>query len=140
MNFLKDLKSNIASDIALNIQLINTNTTTAGVIIDRKAFNSLTFIIASATLTDGTYTVLIEDGDNSSLTDAAAVSDDFLIGTEAAASFVATEDNVSKRIGYIGHKRYVRLSIVSAGTTSGGTVVAIALLGHPKKAPRPQDA
>jgi hypothetical protein len=42
-----------------------------------------------------------------------------------------------KRIGYRGHKRYVRLSIVSAGVTTGATIGATAILGRPAVRPAP---
>lgn len=127
----KDMHNNILQKPALNPQAIATDTTTAGVIIDTQGFESVEFIIQSATITDGTYTPLIEEGDASDLSDASAVADADLLGTEAAAAFAAADDNEAKRVGYKGQKRYVRLSLVSAGTSTGGTLAAIAVLGHP---------
>lgn len=128
-----DSKNNIKAQVALNIQTIATDTTTAGTSVDLLGYNSATIAIHSGTLTDGTYTPVLSDSDdNSTFT---AVADDFLIGTEADASFVATDDNKIKTIGYVGGKRYIKLSIVSASTTSGGILGAQALLGHPNHAP-----
>lgn len=132
---MRDDKNNLKISNALNPQTISSDTTTAGAIIDTANFDSLTFAVTSGALTDGTYTVLIEDGNVSNLSDAAAVADAYLIGTEAAASFIATEDNTTKKIGYIGIKRYVRLSIVSASTSSGGLLSAVAVQGVPASAP-----
>lgn len=131
----KDLFNNVVIKNALNTQEIATDTTTAGVIIDTAGFESLTFAVQSGTLTDGSYTVLIQEGDNSSLTDATAVADADLLGTEAGASFALADDNKVTKIGYLGTKRYVRLSIVSAGTTTGGTLGAVAILGHARYNP-----
>lgn len=133
----RDIYNNLNDLVAFNTQSITTNTTTAGVIIDTQGCNSLLFVIQSGTLTDGTYTPLIEYGDDSGLSDAAAVPDDQLNGTEAGAAFADTDDNATKSIGYVGDKRYVRLSIVSASTTSvgGGTLSAVALRGTPTIAP-----
>jgi hypothetical protein len=128
-----DQKSVLSVSNALNIQSIATNTTTAGVIIDTKGYESITFVLESGAYTDGTYTPLIQDGDNSGLSDAAAVADDFLIGTEAAAAISAAHNR--KLVGYVGKKRYVRLSVVSASTTSGATIGASVILGNPKHAP-----
>jgi len=125
----KDLKNKVKTLVAFNIQAISSDTTTAGAIIDTLGYESVTFVIQSGTLTDGAYTPLIQDGDNSGLSDVAAVSDDFLVGTEAAAAFVLADDNTTKRIGYVGKKRYVRLNIVSASTSSGGTFGAVCILG-----------
>lgn len=132
---MKDLHNNIKPEVALDITAISTDTTTAGNIIDLQGFGSVEFVILSGTLTDGTYTPLIQEGDDSGLSDAAAVADASLLGTEAAAAFAATDDDTVKRIGYIGNKRYVRLSIVSASTSSGGTLSAISLKGRPADAP-----
>jgi hypothetical protein len=128
---MRDFHNNISPAVALNATAISSNTTTAGAIIDTQAFEALEFIIQSATITDGTYTPLVEYGDQSNLSDAAAVPDAELISTEAAAAFVATDDNKVKRIGYIGAKRYVRLSLVSTGVTSGGTLSAVAVKARP---------
>lgn len=130
-----DLHNNVKTQIARNFVAITSNTTSAGSIIDLKGYGSCEFVIASGTLTDGAYAILIEDGDNSGLSDAAAVDDNYLLGTEAAAGFAATDDNTVKKIGYVGSKRYVRLSIVSTGVTSGGTIGAVAILGHAENAP-----
>lgn len=131
----KELYSSYKVSNALDTQAITTDTTTAGDIIDTAGYSSLLFAIQSGTLTDGTYTVLIEEGDDSGLSDAAAVADADLTNTESSASFAATDDNTVTKIGYVGSKRYVRLSLVSASTSSGGTLGAIAIQGSPITAP-----
>lgn len=128
-----DLKNNISVLNALNIASISTNTATAGVSIDTKGFESALFAIQAGTLTDGTYTPEVSDSnDNITFT---AVADDFLIGTEANAVLIATDDNKVKTIGYAGKKRYIKLTITSTGVTTGGTLGATVSLGHPKSAP-----
>lgn len=134
----KDLYNKILQKVAFNTQAISTDTTTNGEIIDLQGFDSATFIIQSGSLTDGTYTPLIHEGNESDLSDAGAVADADLIGTEAAAAFSATDDNKSKRIGYVGGKRYIRLSLVSASTSTGGTLSAVAVLSDADI--RPTDA
>ncbi len=124
---MKDLHHNLKTEVAFDITAISSDTTTTGNIIDMQGYHSAEFAILSGTLTDGTYTVLIEEGDESDLSDAAAVADAQMLGSEAAASFIASEDDEVKKVGYIGNKRYVRLSIVSASTSSGGTISAIAI-------------
>ncbi len=126
-NNMRDLHNKIKVGVALNISAISTNTTTAGAIIDKRGYRSVEFIIMSGTLTDGTYTPLIEESDNADLSSSNAVADADLLGTEAAAALIATEDNTTKKVGYIGGKRYVRMSVVSTGVTTGGTVLGVAL-------------
>lgn len=136
---MKDLKSNITTASAFDIQAITTDTTTNGNIIDLQGYNGATIILHSGTLTAGAFTPKIEDGDDSGLSDAAEVSDTFLIGTEAEAAFAATDDDATRRIGYVGNKRYLRLSVVSA-SSANGTMSAIVIRHFPFTAPKAQDS
>ena len=74
-------------------------------------------------------------GDTSNLADGTAVTAAEMLGTVAAASLALADDNAVKRLGYKGHKRYVRLTVTASAVTTGGTVSAIALLGAPALAP-----
>jgi len=130
----RELASNLLLTSARNAAAITTNTTTAGNEIDTQGYNSVLFAIQSATITDGTYTPLIQESDTSGsgYTDVADID---LSVTEASIAFVATDDNVVKKIAYTGTKRYVKLSLVSTGVTTGGTIGAMAILGNPSYAP-----
>lgn len=111
----------------MTLQAISTNTTTNGEIIDTALFEGLEFLLIAGTITDGAYAVSLEEGDDSGLSDAAAVSAEETLGD---ADFADTDDDSSKRIGYIGKKRYVRLKVVSTGVTTGvDSFGAVALLG-----------
>lgn len=127
-----DSKTNIKENVAFNIQAISSDTTTNGTEVDTQGYESLTFVVQAGTLTDGTYTPSIEESDTSGSGYTAVVDAD-LVGTEADAAVDAS--NEIKRIGYIGKKRYVRLSIVSTSTTTGGTVGGVAILGNAKHNP-----
>lgn len=127
-----DLHNNCDVITALNSQTIATDTTTNGVIIDTKGSRAIEFILTSGTITDGAYTVTATQGDDSGLSDGVAVDAELLLGSIA---FAATEDNVSKRVGFIGKKRYVRFSVVSTGTTSGGVFSGVAVRANPNHAP-----
>ena len=127
----RELKSTTTQVVALNTTAISSDTTTNGVILDTAGYESILFVIQSGTLADGTYTPLIQEGDDSGLSDAASVADADLTNTEASVAFAATDDNAVKSIAYVGDKRYVRLNIVSASTSSGGTLSAVAVKGNP---------
>ena len=127
----RELKSTTSPVVALNTTAISSDTTTNGVILDTAGYESILFVIQSGTLADGTYTPLIQEGDDSGLSDAASVADADLTNTEASVAFAATDDNAVKSIAYVGDKRYVRLNIVSASTSSGGTLSAVAVKGNP---------
>ena len=129
-----DLHSNVKGVLALAVQNIISDTTTVGAIIDTQGFESLEYLITSGTVTDGVYTFLLEEGDDSGLSDAAAVPAANLLGS--LTGFILTDDDTVKRVGTNGKKRYQRLSIVSTGTTSGGTnFTATAVQGNPKTGP-----
>lgn len=135
----RDLCNNIHPLRAISPVVAGTdNTAYVSQIIDTAGYNSLTFaiMIGANTDADATFTVLIEDGDDSGLSDSAAVADKFLIGTEALASFTYADDNETRKIGYVGGKRYVRMTITPANNGAGNIyMAAVAILGHPNSAP-----
>ena len=100
---------------------ITSDTTTVGAIFDTANYDAgIYFAIASTTYTDGTYTLKIEDGDDSALSDAADVATAQLVyGTLPAVTAVTADGAAYDKEGVIGTKRYVRASIVSTATTSG---------------------
>jgi hypothetical protein len=131
----REMASLIRVTPAFNHASITSNTTTNGTWIDRLGFDSVTFSMQSATITDGTYTPLIQEADAANQSDAATVAAADLTVTPASVAFVAADDNVAKKIGYTGGKRYVRLSWVSTGVSSGGGLGATAILGNPAVGP-----
>lgn len=132
---MRDLLNNVHPVRAISPAAAGTdNTAIVSQIIDRRGYDSLTFLIQPGANTDAdvTFAVLVEDGDAANLSDNAAVDDLQLVGTEALAGFQFDDDNEPRKIGYIGDKRYVRLTITPTGNNSGNIfVAAIALLGSP---------
>lgn len=127
-----DLKNNISVKNALNIAAISTNTTTAGVEIDTQGFEALTFVIETGARTDGTVTPLIQESDTSG-SYSGSVDDNDLVGLEVDAALSVA--NSRSRIGYVGKKRYVKLSLVSTSVTTGLTAGATAILSSAKHNP-----
>jgi hypothetical protein len=77
----------------------------------------------------GDFTVILEHGDDSGLSDAVLVTAEETLGSIVFAT--SGDANTAKRIGYIGKKRYVRLSIVSNVFVGGSfTIGAAVLLGN----------
>ena len=110
---------------------ISSNTTTAGPIIDTKDMDlGLFFAIGCVDYTDGTYTLKIEHGDDSGLSDAADVSSSMLVyGSLPALSAVTADGAYMSKEGVHSTKRYVRASIVSTSVTTGATIVTVAIAG-----------
>lgn len=115
------------------------NTAWVGQIIDRQGYESVTYVILAGALADAdaTFTVLLEEGDQANLSDAAAVADVDLLGTEVLASFRFDDDNETRKLGYVGAKRYTRLTITPANNTGNAFVSAVAILGHGLNTPTP---
>ena len=128
----KDIKSLLQPVVALTQQTINTDATTDGEKLDLQGFNGITFVLFTGTVTLGDVTPLIQDSDDNSIF--ADVADVFLVGTEAGAILEAGDDDAVSSIGYVGKKRYVRLSAVS-DNSANMVVGAVALKGAPLKAP-----
>lgn len=132
-----DLHNVIDVRLAISPQVVANDTALVSEIIDRAGFDALEFAIATGDLADADaiFTVLVEDGDDPALTDAAPVADGGLLGTEAAASFTFADDDSAFKIGYRGNKRYVRLTITPANNTGNAAISALAILGGPHLAP-----
>ena len=135
---MRDLMNNVHPIRALSpVSGAATDAAQVGQIIDRQGFESLTFVIATGTITDAdaTFAVLVEHGDQATLSDAAAVADEELIGTEVLAGFNFGDDDETRKIGYKGTKRYVRLTITPTNNLAAWLIAAVAVLGHPTQAP-----
>ena len=134
---MKDLMNNVHVKRVLSPVSVADTTAQVGQIIDTKGFESLTYLIATGSIADAdaTFTVLLEEGDAANLSDAAAVADADLLGTEALAAFQYDDDNEVRKLGYIGSKRYTRLTITPVGNSGAAVLSAVAVLGHPQIAP-----
>ena len=134
----KDLHNAIDVRRAISPTRVSDNTAKVSQIIDRSNYESLEFVIGIGTIADAdaTFTVLVEDGDDSGLSDAAAVADASLFGTEAGAGFQFDDDDEVRKIGYKGVKRYVRLTITPANNTGNADLSAVAVLSGDRKGPQ----
>ncbi len=143
MTMIKDLHDNILIKKVL-APLVSTGTVArVGAIIDNQGYSSLEYVIELGTITKttSTYTLLLEDGNDSALSDNATVGSSQLLGTLAAFGFAGTNGGEVRKIGYVGPKRYTRLTITPVLNGSGSTpIAAIAILGHPHIAPVTQSA
>lgn len=134
---MQDLFNNVHVKRVLSPVSVADTTAQVGEIVDRQGYDSLTYVIATGSIADAdaTFTVLLEEGDVSNLSDAAAVADADLLGTEALAAFQFDDDNEVRKLGYKGHKRYTRLTITPVANASAAVLSAVAVLGHPASAP-----
>lgn len=131
---MRDMHNNIqALRVISPIALGTTGTGKTGKVIDTAGYNGVEFILSygSVTATSATVTPVMKHGDvTGTLT---SVADTDMLGTEANAALAAaasrtsgTSKNVTKRLGYIGTKRYVTVNLVntaSAGIVAGADVI-----------------
>lgn len=124
---MRDLHNDLKFSRGLSPVVAGTdNTAYVSQIIDTANFHATEFVILTGVNTDAdaTFTVLVEDGDDSGLSDSAAVADAYLLGLETTASFTYADDNLTKKIGYVGAKRYVRVTITPANNGAGNIYIA----------------
>jgi len=124
---MRDLASNIGAVAALAsaVQSAAVN----GAAIDTLGFGSVAFILSTgAIVSDGDFGAKVQESDNGTdFTDADAGFVDSTAPASLAASSVY-------KLGYRGHKRFVRLAITKAGGTSIAAG-AIAILGDAAQRP-----
>lgn len=134
---MRDLMNNIDVKRVISPVSVADNTAQVGQIIDRRGFDSLTYLIALGSIADAdtTFTVLLEESDDSGMSGATAVADADLIGTEILSAFQFDSDNGCRKLGYKGTKRYTRLTITPANNASAALLSVMAVLGHPRLAP-----
>jgi hypothetical protein len=118
------------------------NTAQVGQVIDRQGYDSLAYLILTGSLADAdvTFTVLLEESDASgsgfaAVADADMVSQTSGTAPETAAGFQFDDDNEVRKIGYIGNKRYTRLTITPANNASAGLLAAVAVLENAEQKP-----
>lgn len=136
-----DLHNNVRTKTVISPLAIGANATKSGIVIDRQGYGGVEFIASygAVTTTGSVVTLVVKDGDaTGSLT---SVADAYLLGTETLASLAAgarvagTGKEVTKRIGYVGVKRYVTVDAVQTGVTSVGVIGVAAVLHTPNNAP-----
>tara|TARA_R110002074_G_scaffold21173_5_gene66092 strand:+ start:11872 stop:12285 length:414 start_codon:yes stop_codon:yes gene_type:complete len=104
----------------------NADTPLVSQILDCAGFEANELVIQTGGLTDvdATFTVLLEESAASDMSGANAVDDADLLGTEAAASFTFANDDVVRKLGYKGIKRYIRATITPSGNGAGAAPLA----------------
>ncbi len=119
------------------VAAVTDNTPFVSTILDTANFAVNEFILAMGEIADAdaTFVVLMEDGNDSALSDNAAVADGALIGTELLAAPLFSDDNTTKKLGYRGAKRYIRVTITPSANTGDLFLAAIWAQSGARKAP-----
>lgn len=114
------------SKVALVPQVGTDNTAMVGPIIDMQGSECTTFDIITGALTDtnAIFAVTMEFGDAPNLAGAESPAADDLVGTLAGAGFTFAADSATRSFGYIGKRRYARMTITPTGNDSGNIPLA----------------
>src|SRR3990167_6100651 len=99
---------------ALTPRRVSDDTAQVGSIVDLAGFHSALIAIAAGTLADAAaaFTVLLEQAD----------------------------DNETRKLGYIGVKRYIRLTVTPSGNAAAADMSAVAVLSDPRVGPKSDQA
>lgn len=129
-----DQSSSVVPLIALGEGSVSDNTPRVGNIIDTNDFGAFTFYVLIDALVDAdaTFAVTFEEGDDSGLSDAAAVPAENLIGN---ADFDFNDDNSITHVGYVGKKRFVQATVTPSGNSSSATFRIMVVKTMPVSAP-----
>ena len=126
----QDLHNQIDERVAKATIAVVADTAIAGNIIDTKGYESIEFVVQAGIVSAGDVTPSLFDGDDSGLSDVAAVS---AANTLGALVTLDTTDDIT-RFGYVGKKRYVRVTLTGANSANL-TAGVIAILSNPRSAP-----
>lgn len=132
-----DLHNDIYVSTAIDPISSSDNTAVVSEILDcaNFAINELIWQTGSIADADATFTVLLEEGAASNLSDAAAVADADMLGTEAGATPLFSDDNKVYKLGYTGSKRYIRVTITPAANTGAFLKSGVWVQGAARKSP-----
>lgn len=144
---MKDSINNVLVKRVISPVSVSDNTAQVGQVIDRQGFDAVAFIIAIGSVADAdaTFTVLLEESDSSgsgftAVADADMLSQTSGIAPETAAAFQFDSDDQVRKLGYLGIKRYLKLTITPASNASAALLAAVALLSRAHIQPVTQSA
>jgi hypothetical protein len=129
---MKDLSSNIKPVLAIAPGTYLNGTNPVPVVVDRQGFESVSLVVSSATVTDAQALVVEHSEDN--VTYEAVTQNDCNGSLADFLAVAAAEDSTTRKLGYVGGKRYLKVSSAAAGAT-GAVYGVTAILGHPANAP-----
>ena len=141
---MRDRCSTVLFKLALSPRRVtNSSAAQVGIILDTLGWEFAVFTIALGAMTDAdaTFAVLLEEGNDPALADAAPVADVDMVSQtdgvapETAAAWTFANDNEIRKIEYIGDKRYIRLTITPTNNNAGSADMGAGCrLGSPQQA------
>lgn len=115
------------------------NTPWVGGWIDRSGYESLTYVFATGIEADAdaTFAVTMQHADLDDHSDAVAVASTDLVGTLALAGFTFADDGEARKVGYVGGKKWNRITVTPTNNAGNAFLAALAILGDAALEPTP---
>jgi hypothetical protein len=136
---MRDLHNNIVPKRGISpAAAVTDNTAFVSQIASVANGDSLEFLGLAGSIADAdvTFTVLVEESDAANMSGAMAVADEDLLGTENGATLLFSDDDKVFKIGYIGTKPYVRVTITPAANSGNIFLAGVWLHGNPRTVPQ----
>ena len=113
------------------------NTPVVGAIVDTAGYESVALILNLGALgTDAaTFATTLEHGDDPALADTSAPAASDLTAALSTMNFTGTADNSTLKIGYIGSRRYLRMTVTPSGNAAAAYISGVAVLGNARNKP-----
>ena len=135
---MRDIANNVNIKPAFYpVAAVVDNTVQTSTILDTYGYGAAMLGLITGTLSDAdaTFTVALNESNDPAMAGANAVAAVDLNGTTALASFDFAADQVCRKIGYIGNKRYLQATITPANNTGNLFVAGMWILAKPARAP-----
>lgn len=133
---IRDIRNQMLPKLAFKAT-INSDTTTAGNIIDTADYLGVCYTPLCTTYGAGTYTFVLNESDDSGMAGSNVVDAGKMIGTLAGAAISAVSPSGATgnlpSFGAFGTKRYLRLDVVSVTSTT--TAIAVVFQGATEVSP-----
>jgi hypothetical protein len=131
---MRDFLHSVLAKRAISSTRVTDNTAQVSQVIDMQGFESALFVINTGTIadTDTTIATLLEESDTNfsgqnTVADADMTSMTAGSTPLTAAGFQFDSDNQVRTLGYIGGKRYIRLTLTPSNNTGNMDVGAVCL-------------
>lgn len=137
---IKDLHNNILVKRTISpVAIGTTGTGKTGTPVDTYGFNKVEVIVnyGAVTATNAVFTAVVQEGDvtgTMTTVSAANLIGSASLGVQATARTSGVGKNFTKRVGYIGAKRYIAVK-VSSTVTAGPLISADVIATAPTNAP-----
>ena len=129
----RDLKSKTVAVFCIELTNIVTNSSVPTAGIDTNRFESSIFTFYARTITDGTYTMVIQEADTDSDPAYSDLPADRIIGQATLSG--SGDTNSVQTMGALPLKRFMRAVIIATDVSTGGEVGCNAVLNSPEVIP-----